>query len=103
MKNAKFSQRYKPHLKLLIKQLNLHLQPMTSLKERKLLVATANCKSKKDIDDLLGELYSDKNMDPMCRCIRLALATAAELWSSRKLLKSDHNESWFRTHVYLAV
>jgi hypothetical protein len=76
---------------------------MTSLKERKLLVAIANCKSKKDIDDLLGELYSDKNMDPMCRCIRSALATAAELWSSPKLLKSDHNESWFRTHVYSAV
>jgi hypothetical protein len=52
---------------------------MTSLRERKLLVAIANCKSKKDIDDLLGELYSDKNMDPMCRYIRLALATAAEL------------------------
>jgi hypothetical protein len=52
MKNAKFSQRYKPYLKLLIKQLNLHLQPMTSLKETKFLVAIANCKSKKDIDDL---------------------------------------------------
>ncbi|KAG1166784.1 hypothetical protein G6F55_005953 [Rhizopus delemar] len=42
-------------------------------------------------------------MDPMCRYIRLAFATTTELWSSRLLLKTDHNESWFRTHVYSAV
>lgn len=40
-----------------------------------------------------------QNMDPMCRYIRLALSTIVELWSSDILLV-EHNESWFRTHVY---
>ncbi|KAG1296131.1 hypothetical protein G6F66_003737 [Rhizopus arrhizus] len=39
----------------------------------------------------------------MCRYIRLALAISVKLWSSGQLLKTDHDESWYRTHVYSAV
>ncbi|KAI8063437.1 uncharacterized protein B0P05DRAFT_555882 [Gilbertella persicaria] len=39
----------------------------------------------------------------MCRYIRLATANAVELWSSRQLLKKEHNESWYRSHVYTSV
>ncbi|CAO3645412.1 unnamed protein product [Mucor hiemalis] len=56
-----------------------------------------------DINNLLAIFYADITMDPLCRYIRLALATVAELWSSHLLLKPDHNESWFRTHIYSAV
>lgn len=39
----------------------------------------------------------------MYRYLRLATATAAELWTSRRLLSKEHNESWYRSHVYTAV
>ncbi|KAI9256288.1 hypothetical protein EDC94DRAFT_493886, partial [Helicostylum pulchrum] len=42
-------------------------------------------------------------MDSTCRYLRLALSTVAELWFSGLLLKNDHNEDWFRSHVYSAV
>lgn len=58
---------------------------------------------RKDIEKLLAIFYSQENMDPLCRYIRLAFGTIAELWSSCLLLKSDHNESWFRMHVYSVV
>lgn len=63
----------------------------------------ADCKSRMDIDNLLTIFYAQQNMDPTRRYIRLAFATVAELWSSRLLLKVDHNESWFRAHVYSAA
>ncbi|KAI8077126.1 hypothetical protein BDF21DRAFT_385000 [Thamnidium elegans] len=40
------------------------------------------------------------HMNPMCRYIRLALSNMVELWSSDNLVSADHDESWYRTHVY---
>ncbi|EIE81154.1 hypothetical protein RO3G_05859 [Rhizopus delemar RA 99-880] len=40
------------------------------------------------------------HMNPMCRYIRLALSNMVEIWSSDGLVTADHNESWYRTHVY---
>lgn len=91
------------NLKDITDRLKLRVQPTTTKKEREMLMKIAECKSQKDIDKLLAIFYTQQNMDPMCRYIRLAFATAAELWSSRLLLRIDHNEPWFRTHAYLAV
>ncbi|KAI8638294.1 hypothetical protein BD408DRAFT_423303 [Parasitella parasitica] len=99
----KIAGRFKQYLKDTANELQLSLQPMTTKKEREMLMKIAECKSRMDIDNLLAIFYAQQSMDPMCRYIRLAFATAAELWSSRLLLKIDHNESWFRTHVYSAV
>lgn len=71
--------------------------------EREMLMKIADCKSRKDIEKLLAIFYSQENMDPLCRYIRLAFGIIAELWSLHLLLKSDHNESWFRMHAYSAV
>lgn len=99
----KIAARFKQCLKETANNLELSLQPMTTKKEREMLVKISECKSRMDIDNLLVSFYAQQNMDPMCCYIRLAFATAAELWSSRLLLKTDHNEPWFRTHVYSAV
>ncbi|KAI8076928.1 hypothetical protein BDF21DRAFT_464133 [Thamnidium elegans] len=95
--------RFKKCLKETTNDLELGLQPMITKGEREMLMKIADCKSRKDIEKLLAIFYSQENMDPLCRYIRLAFGTIAELWSSRLLLKSDHNESWFRMHVYSAV
>jgi hypothetical protein len=69
-----------------------------------MLMLIAKCKSQSDIDKLLSVFYSDKTIiTPMCRYIRLALEISVELWSSSQLLKTNHNELWYRTHVYSAV
>lgn len=86
------------NLKDITDRLKLRVRPTTTKTEREMLMKIAECKSQKDIDKLLAIFYTQQNMDPMCRYIRLAFATAAELWSSRLLLTTDHNESWFRTH-----
>ncbi|KAI7898814.1 uncharacterized protein BX663DRAFT_489759 [Cokeromyces recurvatus] len=99
----KVANRFKRYLKESIADLKLNLQPMITKKEREMLMNIAECKSRMDTDSLLASFYAQKNMDPLCRYIRLAFATVAELWSSSLLLKADHNESWFRIHVYSAV
>ncbi|KAI8984555.1 hypothetical protein BDF20DRAFT_860530 [Mycotypha africana] len=99
----KIAKRYKKYLKKAIDELESRLQPMATKKESEMLMKISKCKSRIDIDNLLASFYAQQNMDPICRYIRLAFATAAELWSSRILLKTDHNESWFRSHVYSAV
>lgn len=100
---AKIASSYREYVKDTAAELNLHLQPMITRKEREMLLNISECKSIHDINDLLARFYADQTMNPLCRYIRLALATVAELWSSHLLLKPDHNESWFRTHIYSAV
>ncbi|OBZ83970.1 hypothetical protein A0J61_07982 [Choanephora cucurbitarum] len=98
----KIASRFKQYLKDATIKLQLSLQPMTTIQEREMLMKIAECKNRMDVDDLLAIFYARRNMDPMCRYIRLAFVTAAELWSSRLLLKVDHNESWFRPHSLLS-
>lgn len=59
--------------------------------------------NKDDIDDLLESFYKERNLDPMCNYIRLALSSAEDLWTTKQLLNINHNESWFRTDVYSFV
>ncbi|KAI7850411.1 hypothetical protein BDC45DRAFT_572905 [Circinella umbellata] len=100
----KIATRFHPYLPQLIRDFQLHLQPSTTRKEREMLILIAKCKSKCDLDKLLADFYTDATIiTPTCRYIRLALAISVELWSSGQLLQNDHNESWYRTHVYSAV
>ncbi|KAI8069132.1 uncharacterized protein B0P05DRAFT_551662 [Gilbertella persicaria] len=100
----KIASRFQPYLPQLMSHFQIHLQPFTTRKEREMLLLIAKCKSKCDIDKLLSDFYADKTiLTPMCRYIRLALATSVELWSSGQLLQNDDNESWYRTHVYSAI
>lgn len=84
-------------------ELNLRLKPMTTEKEKEMLMKICKCNSGPDIDRLLASLYAERNLDPTCAYIRLAIATVAELWHSRLLSKSELTESWLQTHVYPAV
>ncbi|KAG2230990.1 hypothetical protein INT48_002769 [Thamnidium elegans] len=68
---------------------------MTTPKEREMLINSSKCKTKDNIDDLLEEFFKERNLDPMCKHIRLAFATITYLWSIRQLLNINHNESWF--------
>ncbi|KAL9556678.1 hypothetical protein MBANPS3_001764 [Mucor bainieri] len=96
--------RHKELLKETTNDLDLKLQPAITRKEQEMLMSIAECKNQMDINNLLADFYAQTNLDSKGeRYIRLALSTIAELWSSRLLLKSDHNESWYRTHVYSAV
>ncbi|KAK4512947.1 uncharacterized protein ATC70_003658 [Mucor velutinosus] len=99
----KIANRYKKKLKETANSLELKLQPMIAKNERDMLIKIAECKNGVDIENLLTSFYAQRDMDPMCRYIRLAFSTMAELWSSRLLLKTNNNESWFRAHVYSAV
>lgn len=96
----KISKRYQPFVSGLKRELDLDLQPLATSKEREMLISISKCKNKDDIDDLLEKFYKDRNMDCMCKYIRLAFANATELWASRQLSNINHNESWFRTNVY---
>ncbi|KAI7851343.1 hypothetical protein BDC45DRAFT_590502 [Circinella umbellata] len=99
----RIAKRFKKLLKNTTTDLELGLQPMITKGEREMLIKIVDCKNRKAIEILLAIFYSQENMDPLCRYIRLAFGMIAELWSSRLLFKSDHNESWFCMHVYSAV
>ncbi|KAL7310128.1 hypothetical protein PS15m_010923 [Mucor circinelloides] len=58
-----------------------------------MLLDIAKCKKKEEMDTILDMFYSRKDLNPTCRYLRLATATAAELWTSRHLLSKEHNES----------
>lgn len=67
-----------------------------------MLLDIAKCKKKEEMDTILDMFYSRKDLNPTCRYLRLATATAAELWTSRHLLSKEHNESWYSTDsVYI--
>lgn len=83
-----------------IKDFGLKLQPTLIRKERDILLEIAQCTDITSVNRLLTKLYSDIDMNPMCRYIRLALSNMVEIWSSDGLVTADHNESWYRTHVY---
>ncbi|KAI8048471.1 hypothetical protein BDF21DRAFT_433470 [Thamnidium elegans] len=60
----------------------------------------SKCKSKDNIDDLLEGSFKERNLNLMCKNIRLAFATATDLWSTRQLLNNNHNESRSCTNAY---
>ncbi|KAI7904577.1 uncharacterized protein BX663DRAFT_541591 [Cokeromyces recurvatus] len=99
----KISRRYKIFANGLKHKLKLDLQPIATSKEKEMLINISKCKNKDNIDDLLEEFYKDRNMDCMCKYIRLVFTNAAELWASKQLSYITHNESWFRTNVYSSV
>lgn len=99
----KIPKRFESCLQGIKNQLKFKLQPMTTMKERQMLLDISKCKKKEDMDTILDVFYSKKDLDPTCRYLRLATATAAELWTSRQLLSKEHNESWYRSHVYTTV
>ncbi|KAI9243019.1 hypothetical protein EDC94DRAFT_673615, partial [Helicostylum pulchrum] len=97
--NVSIPNRFGKSLFKVIEDLNLKLQPSLTRPERDMLLEISSCTNVASINQLLSSLYANTNMSAMCRYIRLALSTIVKLWSSDSLL-SEHNESWFRTHVY---
>lgn len=63
------------------------------------LLKFSECTNIDSIQHRFCSLYANTSMDPICRYTRLALSTIVELWSSDSLL-TEHNESWYRTHIY---
>jgi hypothetical protein len=76
-----------------IKNFGLKLQSTLTRKERDMLLEISRCTDITSMNNLLAKLYSDMDMNPMCRYIRLALSNMVELWSSDSLVTADHNES----------
>ncbi|KAI9470530.1 MAG: hypothetical protein EXX96DRAFT_584671 [Benjaminiella poitrasii] len=96
----KIPSRFRPFMKNLRHELKLNLQPCATTTEREMLIEISMCKNKQDIDDLLEEFYKKKDLGPICKYIRQALANAADIWASKQLSNPSHNEFWFRTNVY---
>lgn len=91
--------RFREFLFKTMNDLNFKLQPTLTRQERDMLLEISGCTDIDSINELLCSFCANTSMDPMCRYIRLALSTIVELWSSDSLL-TEHNEPWYRTHIY---
>ncbi|KAG1471538.1 hypothetical protein G6F56_002068 [Rhizopus delemar] len=80
--------------------LSLNLQLKATSQERDMLIKISRCNCAADVEALLQEFFSMRQLAPDSKFIRLALASAQTLWESKQLLKGSHNEDWYRLHVY---
>lgn len=59
--------------------------------------------SEKEIQKLVAKLSLDETLSENCEYIRFALASALEIWKTNLLKSKDHDEDWYRLHLYVFV
>lgn len=100
---TKIPRRFERHFLQIKRDLMLPLQYIATIEERDMLLSISKCEEMTQVEDLVANFYSKKDLSSNGKYIRSCLAAAQYLWESSQLLKRDHNEDWYRLHLYSNV